>query len=167
LGSKKASTRKNTFFICHTLIGFTYNVQAKTIYLSGDAYNDDMSKIGRPPKTKRSAFGERLQFLREEANLTQREVAAALGISQPSYVAWERRDVGLTLEQLQKLAGVLGIDVEEFLATGDKPKRNGPVGRARKTFEVISGLPRSRQKQILDVVDVLMRKDVQAVANGG
>jgi transcriptional regulator with XRE-family HTH domain len=126
-----------------------------------------MSKIGRPPKTKRSAFGERLQFLREQANLTQRDVAEQLGISQPSYVKWERRDIGLTEDRLQQLAAVLGVEIEDFFSVNDQPKRNGPVGRARKTFEVISRLPRSRQKQILDVVDVLMRKDVQAVSNGG
>jgi hypothetical protein len=39
-------------------------------------------------------------------------------------------------------------------------KRNGPVGRARKTFETVSSLPRSRQKQILDVIDVLLAKAV-------
>jgi len=137
-------------------------MQAKTIILISRAYRGRMSKPGRPSKTKRSAFGERLQFLREQANLTQREVAAALGISQPSYAAWESRDVGLTLDQLLKLANVLGVDVEEFLSTGEKPKRNGPVGRARKTFETISSLPRSRQKQILDVVEILLRKDLGA-----
>ena len=142
-------------------------MQAKRIILISTGYNADMSKIGRPPKTQRSAFGQRLQFLREQANLTQREVAAQLGISQPSYVKWERRDVGLTLDQLRKLADILGVDVEEFLALESKPKRNGPVGRARKTFETISKLPRSRQKQILDVVDVLVRRDLQEeVANG-
>lgn len=135
-------------------------MQAKTINLISRSYIDLMSKAGRPPKTQRSAFGERLQFLREQANLTQREVAASLGISQPSYAAWESRDVGLTLDQLIKLANVLGVDVEEFLSTGEKPKRNGPVGRARKTFETISSLPRSRQKQILDVVEILLRKDL-------
>lgn len=120
-----------------------------------------MQKAGRPPKNKRSAFGERLQVLREQAKLTQREVAAALGISQPSYAAWESRDVGLTLEQLHKLADVLGVDVEHFLARSEKPKRNGPVGRARKSFETISSLPRSRQKHILDVVEILLRRHVK------
>lgn len=135
-------------------------MQAKTIFCISDAYHGCMQKAGRPPKTKRSAFGERLQVLREQANLTQREVAAALGISQPSYAAWESRDVGLTLEQLQKLADVLGVDVEHFLSS-EKPKRNGPVGRARKSFETISSLPRSRQKHILDVVEILLRRHLK------
>lgn len=140
-------------------------MQAKSISFISQGYNPDMSKIGRPSKTQRSAFGERLQFLREQANLTQREVAEQLGISQPSYVKWERRDIGLTRDRLQQLATIFGVEIEDFFSADDQPKRNGPVGRARKTFETISELPRSRQKQILDVVDILMRKDM-ATTNG-
>jgi len=137
-------------------------MQAKSISLIPLGYLADM-KIGRPAKSQRSAFGVRLQFLREQANLTQREVAAALGISQPSYVKWERRDIGLTRDRLKKLADILGVEVEDFFSIDDRPKRNGPVGRARKTFETLSRLPRSRQKQILDVVDVLLRKDLSTL----
>lgn len=140
-------------------------MQAKSISLITSGYHDPMSKTGRPPKTKRSAFGERLQFLREQANLTQREMAEQLGISQPSYVKWERRDIGLTRDRLQQLAAILGVEIENFFSTTDSPKRNGPVGRARKTFETISSLPRSRQKQILDVVDILVRKDLATASD--
>ena len=139
-----------------------YIKQAKMINFISVGYHDqddaDM-KAGRPPKSERSHFGERLQFLRENAQLTQREVAAAMGISQPSYAAWERRDIGLTPAQLQKLAGVLGVDVVDFFSNDMTPKRNGPVGRARKTLEAVSRLPRSRQKHILDVIDVLLPTD--------
>lgn len=82
-----------------------------------------------------------------------------MDISQPSYAAWERRDVALAPEQLKRLAHILGVEATDFFSSEDEtPRRNGPVGRARKTFEAISSLPRSRQKQILDVIDVLMAK---------
>jgi transcriptional regulator with XRE-family HTH domain len=114
---------------------------------------------GRPAKIERSALGQRIAALREAANLSQREVAAGLGIAQPSYAAWERRNVALTHDQLKKLAQILGVQVADFFSESDQPaRRNGPVGRARKTFEAISALPRSRQKQLLDVVDILMVK---------
>jgi transcriptional regulator with XRE-family HTH domain len=159
-----------TFFIGPELIAFRHIVQAKSISFIPPGYHDDMSKTGRPPKTNRSAFGERLQFLREQAKLTQREVAEQLGISQPSYVKWERRDIGLTRDRLHQLASILGVDVENFFSADDQPKRNGPVGRARKTFETISSLSRSRQKQILDVVEILLRRHVKEEpisTNGG
>lgn len=134
-------------------------MQAETISLISLSYYDGQMKTGRPAKKQRSDFGKRLEFLRENAKLTQREVASALGISQPAYAAWERRDIGLTPAQLQKLATILGVDVMDFFSTEDHPKRCGPVGRARKMLEAVSNLSRSRQKQILDVIEILMVKD--------
>lgn len=133
-------------------------MQAKTITLIDPGYHGPDMKTGRPPQTEQSPFGKRLQSLREGANLTQREVAAALGISQPSYAAWERRGVALAPDQLKKLADVLGIEIAELFREENAAKRNGPVGRARKTFEAVSRLPRSRQRNILDVVDILVAK---------
>lgn len=134
-------------------------MQARTITVIDSGYYGGDMNPGRPAKTERSAFGQRLQALRESAKLTQREVAAALEISQPSYAAWERHTVALSAEQIQKLAEVFGVEVADlFRDEAGNRKRTGPVGRARKTFETVSTLPRSRQKQILDVVDVLLAK---------
>jgi transcriptional regulator with XRE-family HTH domain len=146
---------KSNFLVRAYLIAFSYNMQAQSLSRIPLDYLLGMT-IGRPPKSKRSAFGQRLQLLREKARLSQREVAAALGITQPSYVKWERRDIGLTVDQLKKLASILGVPVEEFFSTDDQPKRNGPVGRARKTFDALAELPRRRQMQILDVVEALV-----------
>ncbi|GHC14433.1 helix-turn-helix domain-containing protein [Cerasicoccus arenae] len=114
-------------------------------------------KTGRPPKSKRSDFGARIQNFREAASLSQREVAEKLGISQPSYAAWERRNVGLTQDQLEKLAQIFKIEVVDFFASEEQRKRRGgPVGRAKTTFEAVSQLPRPQQLKILDVVDALI-----------
>ena len=133
-------------------------MQVKTITVIESGYHDAAMKTGRPPLTEQSPFGKRLQSLREDANLTQREVAAALGISQPSYAAWERRGVALAPDQVKKLAEILGVEVADLFRDENSAKRNGPVGRARKTFEAVSRLPRSRQRDILDVVDILVAK---------
>jgi transcriptional regulator with XRE-family HTH domain len=131
-------------------------MQAKTISIIDPYYNGDM-KTGRPPKSTRSDFGARIQKFREAASLSQREVAEKLGISQPSYAAWERRNVGLTQDQLEKLAEIFKIEVVDFFTSEDQRKRKGgPVGRAKTTFETVSKLPRPQQQKILDVVDALL-----------
>ncbi len=115
---------------------------------------------GRPPKQERSAFGARLTQIREIAKLSQRDVSEALGIAQPSYAAWERRSVAIPPEQLRKLALILGCEIEDFfLDEGEDRRKPGPVGRARKTFESVSQLPRPKQKKILDVVDMLIKSE--------
>lgn len=114
-------------------------------------------KTGRPPKSERSDFGARIQKFREAAGLSQREVAEGLGISQPSYAAWERRNVGLTQDQLERLANIFKIEVVDFFTLEEqRGRKGGPVGRAKTTFETVSKLPRPQQQKILDVVDALL-----------
>jgi transcriptional regulator with XRE-family HTH domain len=120
-------------------------------------------KTGRPAISPRSDFGARVYALREAAGLSQREVAAQLGISQPSYALWERRSVALRPDQLAKLAQILGVGVEELVtpsASGNR--RSGPQGKAKRIFEKVSELPRSQQQKILEVVEALIAQHGKA-----
>jgi len=124
-------------------------------------YSDGM-KVGRPSQSERSKFGARVCALREAAGLSQEHVARQLGISQPSYALWERKQVALRPEQLIKLAQILGVRVEELLDA--EPLRNvrgGPVGRARRVFASVSQLPRHQQQRIIDVVEALVAQQPQ------
>jgi transcriptional regulator with XRE-family HTH domain len=120
------------------------------------AYNSLMQR-GRPTKSPRTDFGSRIHQLRVEAGLSQREVAEHLGIGQPSYADWERRNVALSAEQFVKLADFFGVSVEELFKTENTPaKRTGPAGRAKQLLQELSALSRPRQKEILDVVEMLL-----------
>jgi transcriptional regulator with XRE-family HTH domain len=132
-------------------------MQAQNIDIKTGPYTDGM-KTGRPAKSERTAFGEHIHSLREAAGLSQQQVADALGISQPAYALWERRDVAVRIDQLRKLSDVLGTPVDGLVNfAAETKRRGGPQGRARQTFEDVSKLPRSRQKKILDVVDALIK----------
>ena len=111
--------------------------------------------IGRPSKTNRSAFGTRIHTLREQASLSQAEIAEKLGISQQSYAKWERRDVALSVAQLEQLATIFTVPVTAFFAPEltEPLKPRGPVGRAKKAFEAVSQLPRNQQTTILSMVE--------------
>jgi len=117
----------------------------------------------KPAKTKRSDFGERVRAAREAAGLSQRDVAAQLDISQPSYALWEKNHVALRPDQLLKLSHTLGVRVEELL---DPPsasnRRGGPAGKAKRVFETVSLLPRSQQQKILEVVEALIAQHSRA-----
>jgi transcriptional regulator with XRE-family HTH domain len=114
-------------------------------------------QTGRPSTKERPAFGARLHALREQAGLSQQQLAERLGMTQRAYAYWERNPVALRPDQLQKLAGVLGVSVEELLGDGNRAmRRGGPTGKARQVFEEVSGMPRTQQKKILDVVEALV-----------
>lgn len=116
-----------------------------------------MLYMGRPSKRPRTAFGERLFAARTAAGLSQVEVAQKLGITQTAYALWERRPVALRPDQIEMIAKILGVPVEELFASNGRSKeRAGPVGRARRAFEQVSQLPRSQQQYILQVVEAFV-----------
>ena len=131
-------------------------MQAQSITEFLPAYHGDM-KTGRPSKSERSDFGARVCALREAAGLSQREVAAQLGISQPSYALWERNDVALaagsTAHTGKGAQRAPGRTVNPPTASN---RRGGPAGKARRVFEAVSLLPRNRQQKILEVVEALV-----------
>jgi len=125
-------------------------------------------QTGRPSKRPRPPFGARLHALREEAGLTQAQVAEKLGISQRAYAFWERETVALRAEQLATLAQVLGVTVDALVGRQAAKQRGaGPVGKARRVFEKVSKLPRHKQQRILGVVEDMLAANERNGTNGG
>lgn len=60
-------------------------------------------------------FQERLKELRTMSGFTQRYMADALGISQPSYIRYESGSSEPTLENLAKIADILDVSVDYLL----------------------------------------------------
>lgn len=112
---------------------------------------------GRPGKTERTAFGQRLLALREQAGLSQQQLADRVGISQRAYAHWERQSVTLRPDQLLKLAEALNVTLEELVEnSGSKMRGTGPPGKMRQLFEAASKLPRSKQEKISAVVEAFI-----------
>ena len=118
---------------------------------------------GRPAKTKRSEFGERLFAARQQLGLSQTQMAEKLGITQPSYAGWERRETALKPEHLVQLSSILNVTVDHLLGKENGRQRSGgPAGKARQIFERVSQLPRATQQRILaNVEDALMAYEVR------
>ncbi len=64
-------------------------------------------------------FTERLKTLRKQANLTQKEMAEKMGISQPAYGDWERGVKKPSHENLIKIAKCYGVTTD-YLLEGKK-----------------------------------------------
>jgi hypothetical protein len=114
---------------------------------------------GRPSQKTRSPFAARVHALREQARLSQIEVAAKLGITQQSYAMRERRDVALSVAQMEQLAALFGVPATAFFRAelAEPARQPGPAGRARKTFDALAELSRSEQARVLDLVEPLVR----------
>ena len=60
-------------------------------------------------------FQERLIEQRKMNAMTQRDLATHLGITQPSYIRYERGDAEPTLENLVKIADLFDVSVDYLL----------------------------------------------------
>lgn len=137
-------------------------MQALSAIAGNDPYNAGM-QTGRPAKTKRSDFGARLHAAREAKGLSQAQMADKLGLAQQSYAAWERRNVALRADQLQQLAEILDVGVEQLLGHAAKPARAaGPVGKLRQVFESASKLPRHQQAKVAEFVAAFVAQQQKA-----
>ncbi len=122
-------------------------------------------KTGRPSDRPRPPFGQRLYTLREEAGLTQAQVAEKLGISHRAYAFWEREPTAIRTEQIAILADLFKVSAD-FLIGRDAPKQRagGPTGKLRQVFDSASKLPRRQQQRIIDVVeDILVARGLNGV----
>ncbi len=131
--------------------------------ISSNAPYDRGMKTGRPTTRKRPLFGERLHQLREQAGLTQAQVAGQLGISPRAYAFWEREMVALKPDQIQTLAATLNVAVADLFENDGPKKRpqSGPAGKARQLFEKVNRLPRSQQLHVLTVVEAFVEKNTR------
>lgn len=116
-------------------------------------------QTGRPSTKERPPFGARLHALREQAGLSQQQLAERLDMTQRAYAYWERNPVALRPDQLQKLAEALGVSVEELLGESASRKRgNGPAGKMRRLFDAASQLPRSQQQKITAILEPFIKE---------
>jgi len=123
-------------------------------YISSElGYYEDMP-AGRPAKGKRSSLGERLAQARQEAGLSQEQLAEMLGTTQRVISYWERAPVALRADQLTALANALSVTTD-FLLGRDSPKKrgSGPTGKAKRLFEAVSRLPRHQQEKVFAVLE--------------
>ena len=72
------------------------------------------------------SIGERISQLRQENNISQLQLAEALGLSRQAISKWENDQTAPDTINLIRLADVLNTEVE-YLATGKKPIYTYPV----------------------------------------
>jgi transcriptional regulator with XRE-family HTH domain len=132
-------------------------MQALCQIFSNCTYSQGM-RTGRPTSKPRTPFGRNLHVFREQAGLTQAQVAEQLGISPRAYAFWEREPVALRPEQILKVAEILKVSVAELIGQQDNKKRGkGPKGKMMRLFEAASHLPRSKQEKIIAILEPFVR----------
>lgn len=63
---------------------------------------------------KNTVSGERIKFLREKNNFTQKNIAAFLGVDQSLIARVEKDERALSSDLLERLASLFGVSVSAF-----------------------------------------------------
>ena len=111
-------------------------------------------------------LGARVAQLRHDQNLTQVQLAEALGISQQMVASYEVGRRRIPVSMLQALAQALSVDIDGLLGDAAKARaKRGPAPVLARHMQRISALPKTQQKFVIQVIEsVLAQAGTQAAA---
>lgn len=112
----------------------------------------------------------RLKEVRKSAGLTQREVAAYVGVNQNTYSYWENGKTKIDSESIAKLAKLFNVSID-YLLDGSPCKTNienfiseKPAVRSdeEKLLGVYNSLDQESKTQLMSVAYLIMSQSLKA-----
>jgi transcriptional regulator with XRE-family HTH domain len=136
----------------------------KTLISKKRSYHGDMA--GRPPLKPAPTFGTRLAVLRKARGWTQPQLASELGITLAALTHYERKAENPSGEFVSRVAKLFNVTSDELLGVTVVPvKKPGPPSQIEERLTAILGLPRQKQKVVLQFLDSFLQTN-GATANG-
>ena len=106
-------------------------------------------------------IGSRIARLRKDKGMTQKELAEALGVTQPAVSDYENDEIGLESIRIVQLAQILGVSADEILGL-EKAGKTTSVGiknrRLFRQLQSIEKLPKRDQETLLRTIDAFLSK---------
>lgn len=104
-------------------------------------------------------FGERLRDLRQAKGMTQQELAGRVGVSRRAIAYYESEGNTPIVSNLPKVAGALGVSLEELLGIKKiRPDKQDPgTKKLWKKFQQVRALPERDQRAIIRMINSLVR----------
>lgn len=105
-------------------------------------------------------LGARIAELRKTHNITQIQMAELLGVSQQTINSYEVGRRRIPVSALPLLAQALSISVDELLEckSGSPAKKRGPTSNLQQRLELLSQLPRSKQRLATEMLDAIIQQ---------
>lgn len=107
-------------------------------------------------------LGGRVAQFRKEQHLTQTELAEILSISQQHMASFEAGARKIPASMLPILAKQFAVTTDELLGVTPDPSKRGPVSKLYRQVELISALPRTKQKLVVDILDAVIQQQQMA-----
>ncbi|MEY3124462.1 MAG: hypothetical protein RLZZ573_982 [Pseudomonadota bacterium] len=102
-------------------------------------------------------LGERIASLRKLRNMTQTQLAEALGVSQQTVQAYEMGRRRIPVSALPVVAQLLLVSLEDlFGETSHAKSKRGPTSRLQQQIDAISQLPKTQQRFVTQMLDTVL-----------
>ena len=104
-----------------------------------------------------NAIGENVKRLRSEKGMTQKELAAALGVSYQMVQTWERGARNPKMETIQKIAAALGVSWLDLMpkeALNANTIEDFAKGNSELAQELVQQLPKETARLMQQLHDV-------------
>jgi transcriptional regulator with XRE-family HTH domain len=117
-----------------------------------------VSRLDLPPIDLGSeTIGERIALFRKEKGMTQIQLAEKIGLTQGLISAYEKDTRKLTAEMVARFALALGKTTDAIIGLKPPPEETTNSLRIMKRVQKIETLSKHKQKQILAMLDSLIR----------
>lgn len=105
-----------------------------------------------------TALGERIAALRRARNVTQTQLAEALGVSQQTVQAYEAGRRRIPVSALPVVARTLSATLEDLFGETGQPARakRGPAPKWAQQIEEIAKLPKAQQRFVAQMLDMAL-----------
>ncbi|MBD2812593.1 helix-turn-helix transcriptional regulator, partial [Xenorhabdus sp. Vera] len=98
------------------------------------------------------------------AGLTQAQLAQALNVSQQAVQSWEAGRRRVQISVLPEMARLLCVSLEALFgeeAIDMAPRKRGPASRLEQQIQIISQLPRAKQKLVSEMLEAVIAQAQQ------
>lgn len=104
------------------------------------------------------AMGERIAALRRAHNVTQVQLAEALGVSQQTLQSYEVGRRRIPVSAMPVVARTLSVSLDELFGSEAKSARGkrGPASKLAQQIEVVSQLPKAKQQFVSQMIETVI-----------
>lgn len=101
-------------------------------------------------------FPERLKEARKAKDLTQKEMASRLCLSQQAYAKYEVGTAKPNSDTLTQIAEILGVSVDYLLAVDTKSPADNVSGTRREMIELVDRLSDEQVSKLLKIANAAL-----------
>lgn len=121
-----------------------------------DQFSTGLQPMTQDEKAFFRAMGARIAEARKGSNITQVQLAEAMGVSQQTVASWEVGRRGVPVSVLPALARTLGTTVEALIGEKSAPAKRGPTPKLQQQVERLARLPRTKQRVVMEMLEGLL-----------